>query len=293
MKLPMGKREMEMGGPYLGRLREATDLMHDIPSLRARLAEDGYLLLRGLHDPETVLAARRAILENLAANGQVDTGYPLREGVIAPGGKGKFLGGSRATTRSPEFLALVEAEPLMAFFSELFGAPATTYDYKWLRAVGHGDFTGAHYDIVYMGRGTQNVLTCWTPLGEVSLADGPLALLSGSHRIEPLRETYGRMDVDRDRVAGWFTSDPVEMVDRWGGQWLTTEFRPGDALLFGMFTLHGSITNTTNRYRLSCDTRYQRADEPLDPRWVGDNPQGHSAPGDITPIEEARKKWGI
>jgi hypothetical protein len=46
-----------------------------------------------------------------------------------------------------------------------------------------------------------------------------------------------------------------------------------------MFTMHGSLTNTSNRYRLSCDTRYQRADEPVDERWVGENPPANTLAG--------------
>ena len=45
-----------------------------------------------------------------------------------------------------------------------------------LRVVGSGDNTGAHYDIVYMGRGTRNVYTVWTPLGDLPFAMGPLAV---------------------------------------------------------------------------------------------------------------------
>lgn len=49
------------------------------------------------------------------------------------------------------------------------------------------------------------------------------------------KETYGQMDVDRDKVTGWFSSDPVELVDRYGGQWQTVEFEMGDALIFSMY----------------------------------------------------------
>lgn len=44
---------------------------------------------------------------------------------------------------------------------------------------------------------------------------------------------------------------------------------------FRMDTIHGSIDNTTQRIRLSTDTRYQRSDEPADESWVGENPIGH------------------
>lgn len=295
MRIQMGIRELEVGSKYLGELRDANSLRGDVGALRQRMEEDGYLLFRQFHDPERIRAARRVVLENLAANGQIDTCYPLEEAVIAEGGRGAFLGGARAVTHTPEFLAVVESPEVMQFFSEFLGAPAITFSYKWLRAVGRGDFTGAHYDIVYMGRGTTNLYTLWTPLGGVPLEKGPLAVLEGSHRLQRLKETYGRLDVDRDRTEGWFSNDPIELVERFGGRWLTTEFKAGDAIIFGMFTMHGSLNNLTNTYRLSCDTRYQRYDEPVDERWAGEDPKGHEALGKepLRPIQEARQRWGV
>jgi hypothetical protein len=291
----MGKQQLELGGPYLGELREANALLGEPAALRERLAEDGYLLVRGLHRPEQVLAARRHILENLAANGQLDPAAPLMNGVVAADGRGAFHGGSKALTRAPAFLDLVESPEVMGFFAEMLEAEVLTYDYKWLRVVGPGDFTGAHYDIVYMGRGTPNVYTCWTPIGDVPYDLGPLAILVGSHRFERVKETYGRMDVDRDHVTGSFENNPIALVDRYGGRWATAEFRAGDALIFGMFTMHGSLNNTSRRYRLSCDTRYQRACDPVDERWVGEEPIAHYAwtKGDTVTMEVMRKKWGV
>jgi hypothetical protein len=291
----MGKQELELGGKYLGWLRESNDILSHSSALRARIEEDGYLLIRGLHHPEKVLAARRAILENLDANGQIDRRYPLMEGVVAEGARGAFLGGSKALTRAPVFLELVESPEIMGFFARFLEGDVLTFDYKWLRVVGPGDFTGAHYDVVYMGRGTLNLYTVWTPIGDVTLEMGPLAVLVGSHRFEKIKETYGKMDVDRDHVEGWFTNDPIEMVDRYGGRWATSEFRAGDALIFGMFTMHASLNNVSNRYRISCDTRYQRADEPVDERWIGENPLAHYAwhKEKVVSMEEMRKRWGV
>lgn len=287
--------ELELGGRYLGTLREANAILNDAPALRARMEEDGYLLVRGLHDREKVAAARRAILENLDANEQIDRRFPLMEGVVAAGARGAFLGGRKEVTRTPAFLDVVESPEIMGFFARFLEGDVLTYDYKWLRVVGPGDYTGAHYDIVYMGRGTQNVYTCWTPLGDLPLEMGPLAILVGSHRIERLKETYGRMDVDRDHVTGWFSNDPIEMVEKFGGQWQTSEFRMGDVLIFGMFTLHASLKNQSDRYRLTADTRYQRADEPVDERWIGENPIAHYAwmQGETVPMEVMRKRWRV
>ncbi len=295
MKLSMGNRELELGSTYLGTLRDATHLMADLPALRARLAEDGYLLIRNLHDSEKVQEARRVVLENLHRAEQLDPAYPLMEGAIAEGKRGKFGGGSREITHTPEFLSLVESPELMQFFSDFLDAPALTYDFKWLRAMAHRAFSGAHYDIVYMGRGTKEVYTVWTPLGDIAFEDGPLALLMGSHKFDRIRQTYGEVDVDRDNVVGWFSTDPVELVDSYGGQWQTTEFEMGDAMIFGMYTMHGSLRNMTHRFRLSTDTRYQRAGEPVDDRWIGESPKAHDAwkKGDPVPMEEARKRWKV
>ncbi|MBI2302163.1 MAG: phytanoyl-CoA dioxygenase family protein [Armatimonadetes bacterium] len=295
MILRMGERELELGGNYLGHLRDSTAAKHDYAALRERLAEDGYLLVRGLHDPAKVQAARTVLIDNLDSNNQIDRAHPLDEAVIAEGGRGQFLGGAKAISHHPDFLGLVESPELMEWFANLFGGPSLTFDYKWIRAIPGGAYSGAHYDVVYMGRGTLNLCTCWTPLGDVTYDMGPLTVLAGSNQWKKVQETYGRMDVDRDHVEGWFSKDPVELVDQYGGQWLTTEFQAGDAMIFSMFLMHGSLTNVTNRYRFSTDTRYQRADEPVDERWVGESPKAHYAwhQGEMKTMESARAEWGV
>ncbi len=295
MILTMNQKKMELGGKHLGWLREANDLSGDRDALQARLEADGYLLIRGLHDPETVKAARRFLLNKLDENEQLDRAYPLLEGVPSEGKRGMFMGGNKAVTHQPDFLNLVESPEIMDFCEGFFDAPVITYDYKWLRVVEPGGFTGAHYDVVYMGRGTHQLVTCWTPIGDVPLDMGPLAIFVGSHRFDVLKETYGKMDVDRDHVTDSFSNDPIELADRYGGQWQTSSFEMGDVLIFGMFTMHGSLDNTSHRFRLSTDTRYQRADEPVDERWIGEDPIAHYAwtQGKTVPMEEMRKRWGV
>ncbi|MEC0227602.1 phytanoyl-CoA dioxygenase family protein [Paenibacillus alba] len=298
MNVQIGQRSLEMGGPYLTELRSSNDIMNDTEALRERLAEDGYLLIRGLHDRNQVLSARMEFLQSMQEMGRLDPAAPLEEGVIGGDNKGAMWGKSADALKDsfPQFLNVVNSSSVMEFFERLLGGPALTYDYKWPRAVGHGGNTGAHYDIVYMGRGTKNVYTMWTPFGDTSLELGTLALCLGSQHFDKIKQTYGEMDVDRDNVAtGWFSEDPVEIVDTFGGQWATTTFEAGDAIIFGMYMMHASLNNTTNRYRLSADTRYQLAAEPADERWMGSKPKGHYAWGK-TPsktVDQARKEWGV
>lgn len=298
MIVTMGKRELEMGGKYLSELRSSNDIIENTEALRTRLQEDGYLLIRGFHDRNKVLAARSEFLHKLQEMGRLDPNVPLKEGVIHPDNKSAMWGKGAAELEAefPVFLDVVSGAATMGFFDRLLAGPALTYDYKWPRAVGHGGNTGAHYDVVYMGRGTKSVYTMWTPLDDISLEMGTLTMCLGSQHFEKMKITYGEMDVDRDNVAtGWFSEDPIEIVDKFGGQWATTTFAAGDAIIFGMYMMHASLNNTTNRFRISSDTRYQLASEPVDERWMGAKPKGHDAKGKtpVKSVEQARKEWGI
>lgn len=302
MKVQLGKRELELGGKYLGTdLRDSNDLLGDAEAQRQRMKEDGYLLFRGLQDRQNVLRARRAILEYIDEQGSIKPGTNLDDAVVNFEGKYAHTMGKRDITHHPPVRAVLESEAMFDFFRGYFGETPRTFDYKWLRCVRQPDYTGAHIDVVYMGRGSiGNLYTCWTPFGDIPLELGTLCLCVGSHRLpgfQKLRETYGKMDVDRDRVGGWFSDDPVEIVEKFGGKWETTEFRAGDVIIFGMFTMHGSLPNTTDKWRISCDTRFQPASEPVDERWVGENPIAHynwfKEPEKLIPMEKARENWGV
>lgn len=294
MNLQMGKEELTMGGKYLTELRTSNSLMGDFQALRQRMEEDGYLFIKGFHDREKVLQVRSEIVEKIEEMGHLQPNTD-REDAIANEENNNV---SINYKEYPSLIEVVNSEKVMSFFNQFLGGEAITYDYKWARAIPKGGFTGAHYDIVYMGRGTKDLYTCWTPLTDVSLEMGPLAVCVGSHRFKQLKETYGNMDVDRDNISktGWFSSNPIEIVDKHGGKWASASVEAGDVIIFGMFTMHGSLNNTTNRYRISADTRYQLNTEPIDERWIGENPKGHYAWNkeiEPVPMETAREKWGV
>ncbi len=298
--LPLGTRDLELGSAQLGELRDATPLLGDPAALRTRLADEGYLLLRGLQDRELVLEARRQMVATLRASGTADpAGGPL-DCRPAPSQGGQFLGGDNDLTRCPAFRQVVESERIRNFMVSIYGDEALTFTFKWMRVVGPGDFTGAHYDVVYMGRGSMGVLTVWTPFGDLGYEHGTLAVIPGSHRLpgfQRLRDTYGRMDVDRDRVNGWFAEDPLDVTGKYGGRWATTEFRAGDVLVFGMFMMHMSLKNTSGEFRLTADTRWQKAGDPVDERWTGTHPKGHyawfSEPDKMVDMQTKRREWGV
>ena len=296
MKLPFLHQEVEVRTE----LRESNDILGDPDALKKRIAADGYLLIRGLHDKEVVRAARRQILEKLAAKGMVAPETPLMDGIFNPDCPEPTSTGSmgnKGLTQLPAFKAVVEGAPVMDFFKRFLGGEARTFDFKWLRTAGPGSGSPIHYDIVFMGRGTQDLYSCWTPFGDVSLDMGPIVFCLGSNRFEKVRATYGKADVDRDMIEGHFSDDPIEIVEKFGGHWATTTFSAGDLIIFSMFLMHASLVNTSDKIRITADTRYQLASEPIDERWIGEKPKGHYAwkqeDAEIESLEASRQRWGV
>ena len=75
--------------------------------------------------------------------------------------------------------------------------------------------------------------------------------------------------------SGHYSSDAIGARQELGGRWLTAEFEMGDVLILSMYTMHASSDNRTNQIRLSSDSRYQLASEPVDTRWIGEDPPKH------------------
>ncbi|MEM7131877.1 MAG: phytanoyl-CoA dioxygenase family protein [Chloroflexota bacterium] len=297
MNIRFGYRNMEYPSSDLGELRDSSPLLDDMDAIKARMKEDGFLLLRGLNNREKVLTARETILTHMEEKEALTPNTPVLEGVMPAGGRSVQMMGRKGIAFHPDVLNVIESTELFDFFERYFGEPALTFNYKWLRGVGNEQYTGAHCDYVYMGQGSPNLHTVWIPLGDTSVDQGTLTMCPSSNHLPSfakLRETYGRMDVDRDATDGWFTKDPMEIVEKFGSRWLTSEFKMGDVMIFGMHTMHASTTNLTDRFRLSCDVRFQPASEPADKRWVGEG-IGHTAHGitELKSMEEARAEWGL
>ena len=124
---------------------------------------------------------------------------------------------------------------------------------------------------------------------------GTLTVLVGSHNLPSfarIRDTYGKTDVDKDGTPGHFGRDPMEISDKYGGEWKTADFEMGDVIIFTMHTMHTSTKNLSDRWRISCDIRFQPEADPIDERWVGKNPISHTGSQKIS-FEEAKKQWGL
>ena len=298
-----------------GFLADSSAIRHDIPALRERFAADGYLYLRGFFPREAVLDVRREVTDRLAAGGYLNLSFPAMDAVVADEGM-KIVNANSAfrppanTNGKPDPIksyradqlthenkplnALLYSGALLEFYREFLGGPVRHFNYTWFRVVSPGFGTPPHCDLVYMGRGTRKLYSTWTPLGDVPLSIGGLMILENSHCNADRLGDYLNRDVDEyctngplakeiesgKRLFEWdgtLSQNPVELRENLGGRWLTAqEYRAGDILIFGMQTIHGSLDNQSNTIRISSDSRYQLASEPIDPRYIGENPVPYS-----------------
>lgn len=311
--------ELDTGSRAFGFITESNEILDQPKALRERLEEDGYLYIRNFFDPELIRAGRRSVFERIAAEGQLDPVHDLMEGVVHPDMLDSFKldtapsfkssdGKKRNPDKvaafrpelaasSPEIQRVVFGDEICGFYADLFGEPIRHFDFIWCRLMGPGHGTPTHCDWVYMGRGSNQLLTCWIPYVDIPLEVGGLILLEKSHQQKERIAAYLGKDVDSycennpkqvQAVAkdgkwsfpGWLSKRPDSLPEKFRTRWLTSpEWKVGDFITFRMDLIHGSLDNNSDRVRFSTDTRYQPAAHAADERWIGVNPPGHSLAG--------------
>ena len=293
-------------------LNLSDDSVDDREELWRRFEEDGYLFLPGFLDKDEVLAARTEVMQRLWDAGVLDKNHLMIDGIAVPdkefngAATGPFM--PLLAKNNPPLEKVLYSGPMMRFYDFFLGGRATHFDYTWFRTKSPGpNATQPHYDVVYMGRGTRQLYTSWTPFGDVPYEMGGLMVLEGSHQYAELKAGYGQTDVDmfcanespeaeglvatarregreltgeergqiRWNSSGAYAHDVIAVREELAGRWLTAEYELGDLLVFCMYLLHASSDNQTDRIRLSSDSRYQLASEPMDERWIGDDPPAH------------------
>lgn len=286
--LTSGGYPLDTSPSAFGWLRDSTDAIEDAAELQARMEQDGYLFLPGYLDREEVRGIRREICEILSQEGLLDPAAPIEDALSREGIEMYFR--PDLANGSDRLKRLLYGEAMKQLYQRLLGGEVGHFDYTWFRAIAKGKGTYPHCDVVYMGRGTHQMYTAWVPFGDVPLEIGGLVVLEGSHRNEELNE-YRSLDVDTacqnvpgqsslnaHGYEGFGVLDPdMPKLQRKFGQRLLTSphYRMGDLLTFSIYTVHGSLDNTTRYIRMSSDSRYQLASAPFDERWVGENPPGH------------------
>ena len=292
--------ELDLSEDTFGELRRSDDVQTDAAALRQRFADDGYLFIPGFFARADVEEVRRQITTALAQKGLLDPAYPVMEAVKKEGADLKHLADPRLAVDfmnsisrgNAPMLRLLYSGKIIELFERFFGESIRHFDFTWVRTMGKGFGTDPHCDTVYMGRGSSRLCSVWVPYGDITYDIGGLMVLEGSHRQAERLKHYLSRDVDNYcenrpekakiesgeipwKWGGVLSNNPYSLREHLGGRWLSAEYRMGDMLIFSMRTVHASLDNQTHFFRFSTDTRYQPASEPIDDRWIGENPIGH------------------
>lgn len=280
---------------------DSASLLDNPTALRARLAEDGYLYLKGVVDRDTVMAARKEVFQRLVAVGEIKE--PAVDGIATGDSKRKELEPDlgafwRSVSEGKKLRAASNGRDMQRIMSLVFGEPARNQDYIFLRAGALGRATGLHFDYPFFTRAHDKVNTVWMPIGDVPVEDGPVVVVEGSHKYRDLIDPMIGFDIstDNSRKAD-FGADAISFARARGTRLLTRNFEAGDIALFGMYTAHGSLDNHSpiGRVRLSCDLRWQPASLPLDDRYFGDPPKGTTGAsyGELNGAKPLTQEWHV
>jgi ectoine hydroxylase-related dioxygenase (phytanoyl-CoA dioxygenase family) len=229
-----------------------------------RLAEDGYLYLPGFLEADRVLGFRRYYFDRLAASGLREHGG----GTIDQASMRRIL--YREIVPGAEYEAFCRSAEIVAFFGWLLADDVHLHRRKILRHTrpgdsGIGQATQAHYDLLYLRGGSDQVLTLWVPLGDCPVERGGLIYLERSpHWV--LADERERRD---QRPAASITADLPGLADEHDARWLITDYAAGDVMVHTAHTVHAALDNVAGDrlMRLSTDIRYQRRTDRIDARW--------------------------
>ncbi len=236
-------------------LADSRDLFGDSDALRAVLRRDGYIFMRGLLYPHWVEEVGRRALSALQVAGWTEPGLDpvsaaprlpvravaMRDALSDPGYREILL--------DPGFNAIPYDSPLAWLMRQIMGPEGFCYPLKVPRVVYPASMVPHHPgNVVHKDFGSvQDMLTCWIPLQSIPTRLGGLALQPGSQTTARLRHR------------------PLERLER---GWRTTDYEPGDVLIFHCMTTHAALPNRAERLRISAEYRWQMADLPAPRRMV-------------------------
>lgn len=256
----------------------ASDLS-DKDALVERYKNDGYLYLPAFLDREKVLDIREAYM-NLFSPVIFKEGTTRREGIFS--GKFQYQPSQHGLPDHPasqfvktsQFIGFTHNVRLRSIASLLMqGTDIVQLKRKPFRHFYKGTHVAsrAHSDYTYLNDGTDNLLTIWIPLGDISMECGGLLYLKGSNKLDlsMLREAVKKEgeEPSDDRPI---SNDLKAVSDITGSPWLYADFKAGDIVLHDPFIVHASLDCNTDVMRLSTDVRFADINGGIDSRWLDD-----------------------
>jgi hypothetical protein len=232
--------------PAMREFNVSNDLLGDRVALQKRWDEDGYLFFRDVLDHEPLERMRGLLVDHLDQHGFVDrndrdvrwTGKERENFRFFPVPEMNERRAARTVMEDPA---------IRAFFARLFGVPLYWVPFTEYRTTppaidrSRTRFDFIHEDAIYSDR--LDFIICWIPLGDIDAQVGGLAVAQGLHKMPTLHQKDG------DKII------PIDPSSVPQDAWRRTNYRLGDVLLMSRKTPHSGLSNLSDRFRLSLDTR--------------------------------------
>lgn len=223
------------------------DLLTDHAALDRFYEDNGYLFFRDVLDARSVADARQAMLDIAADSfGLVEKGDPL----------GRWTGKAHVSwsEEMPVFAGisrkLVEHPANQDLLARILGQPACMVPMVQYRLYPpHGPVTMVHQDGFY-SPGIQDYRPLWIPLVPCPREVGGLMVAVGQHK----RGYFHNVAKPNPFPIPEGVIDP--------DSWATIDYEPGDLLVVHPGSPHAGLPNTSDRLRITFDTRVQSAAHP-------------------------------
>ena len=249
----------------LQEFRVSNDILCSPDALKSRLLEEGYLFFKGLVEPDQIGELRSEILDLYSQHEWLLGGTDPLEGRVDKSkscaeGEPPYLGLYQRLYGLRSFYAVAHAPELIDTIGKLVGGEVLVHPSKIARmSFPQSDrhTTPVHQDFVHF-QGSFQTLTCWTPLSNCPVELGGLAIHPRPWSEEIFSHHFslgaGMLKIDEDQLSG---------------NWHTTDYEVGDALIFHSLTVHKALPNETDEHvRLSLDNRYQSANDVINDKQL-------------------------
>lgn len=236
----------------LGHFREANEYLGDAKRLNELFEEEGYLFFRNvLRGTEKV---KRDFIRVLQEQGAVKPGVsePIWTGLASEHVDDTGL------YEAPSHMELFDLPQNAALVERIFGEPVFIFRSPTIRYALPTDaahVTPPHQDYFFV-RINQSFRTMWVPLMDIDEQVGGLVLAPGIHKrglLEHKEQENVYSYIFKGRKQKGLTLESLPQP------WLTTDYHPGDLLIFHNLMVHWALPNRSDRVRLSIDNRCQPA----------------------------------